>query len=239
MAKISRWGWVVVFMLGFAACFEPPEYPDEPVIKFDGLLFRDLPNPSDADSLVISLDFTDGDGDMGIDSDENGLPFNERFYFRFPDGSLLNYADKRTTPGYDTLPAFIKPFNCTNWEVVFNAQNVPQDTLYFQLNPNYNNIFVEFYIKTGSTFQRYDFNEIFTYPLCEVNGFNGRFPILSKDITRPGPLEGTIRYAMRSPGFSVIFGTRTLKLRIYVKDRKFNVSNVIETDEFTLQQIRR
>ncbi len=235
------------------ACFNEPDYPAQPVISLRNVSFYQP--ASGTDSLVIQLDFTDGDGDMGIGGDENDTLFNERFYFFQPAGQTdfrkvsnkdrrgryLRYRDKFTDPRYDTLPFFIKPFNCTNYEVLFSSANppVPLDTLYTQTNPNYNNFFIEFYVRTGNTFTKYDFNEVFTYPSCELHGFNGRIPILARDLSNPGPLRGVISYAMQSPAFDIIFGGSTLKLVMYVQDRSFRRSNVIETGEFTLAQIRR
>lgn len=236
------------------ACFNEPDYPAQPVISLRNLAF--FQPSSGTDSLVVELDFTDGDGDMGIDGDENDTLFNERFYFFRPagasdfrkvsnrrrNGTYLRYRDKFTDIRYDTLPFFLKPFNCTNYEVLFSTSTtpaVPLDTLYTQLNPNYNNLFIEFYIKNGTTFTKYDFNEVFTYPSCELNGFNGRIPVLARDPSNPGPLRGVIKYAMRSAAFDIIFGGRTLKLVMYIQDRSFRRSNVVETGEFTLAQIRR
>lgn len=236
--KMAGWALAGALLMGLQSCFEPPEFPVVPRIEFDNIIFRDAPNPADADSLILTIRFTDGDGDLGINANENQPPFNERTYLRFPNGRFLNYADKRTNPNYDTLPAFVKPFNCTNWQVIFQDNN-PVDTVYFQLNPFYNNIFVEFWVRQGSTFVKYDWNDVFTYPLCEVNGFDGRFPILAKDISRPGALEGRIRYSMRSPAFNFVFSTQTLRLRVHIADRARNRSNVIETPEFTLSSIRR
>jgi hypothetical protein len=108
------------------------------------------------------------------------------------------------------------------------------DTLYFQLNPDYNNITVEFLVKNSDgTFTEFDWREAFNYPNCGIS-FDGRFPILFKD--KPGaPLEGKIKYGMGSIGFKILFSTKTLKLRIQIKDRALNTSNFIETAEFTLQ----
>lgn len=235
------------------ACFTEPDYPAQPVISLKALAF--VQSASGSDTLTIELDFTDGDGDMGIEGNENDTLFNERFYFYQPtgktdfrkvsnrnrNGRYLRYRDKFSDLRYDTLPFFVRPFNCTNYEVLFTntTPRVPVDTIYTQANPNYNNFFIDFYIKNGNTFTRYDFNNVFTYPSCELNGFNGRIPVLARDLSRPGPLRGVIKYAMQSPAFRLIFAGSTLKLVIYVQDRSFRRSNVIETGEFTLAQIRR
>jgi len=187
------------------------------------------------------INFKDGDGDLGLDGSETDIPYNDRFYYVFQDGSFLNYRAKFNVPGYDTLPAFATPYNCTNWEVIKDPDtNVTTDTLYFQLNPNHYNFFVDFYVQQGDqSFALYDWKKEFIYPNCNVTGFNGRFPILSKDLSQKTAQEGTIRYNMKSVAFNILFSIKLLKLRIYIQDRTLHKSNVITTDAFTLQSIRK
>lgn len=249
---IRRLGFGVM-ALAISSCFDPPEYPNTPEIEFAGISFVDTPESAEAtaDTLVLRLDFTDGDGDLGLDQEDVGEgEYAERYYFRindnrryYTDNPLLvardpqavKFRTRRTTPGYDTLPAYTKPFNCVNWEIVFenvNNVNTTVDTVYFQLNPNHYNIFVDFLIKQDDgSFQELDFREEF----CTT--FDGRIPVLSKGVGQSTPLEGTIRYAMASVGFKFLFGSRPLKLRIQVQDKALNKSNVLETPEFNLQNI--
>lgn len=111
-----------------------------------------------------------------------------------------------------------------------------KDTLYFQPNPNHYTIEVDFFVKEpnhpdadATGFREYDWRKEF----CTT--YDGRFSQLSDTST---PLEGTLGYSMESAGFKFIFSVKTLKLRISIKDRDFNVSNVIFTPEFTLDQIK-
>lgn len=245
---------VITMGISVTTCFDPPEFPVVPEIQFKDVYFGDNPVPNLPDSIVISVSFTDGDGDLGLSSSDDDcinpdICYNNRFYFidvtdpGFPacrntnTCKLVNFA-ARKKPQYDTLPDFETPYNCINWEVIRNGQTVV-DTLYFQLNPDHYNIFVDYLIKQpNGTFEEYDWNSEFVYPGCVVDPYYGRFPILFKE-TPGSPLEGVINYALKSSAFNIIFSTRTLKLRVYIKDRALNVSNVIETPEFTLQQIRR
>jgi len=237
MKSVWGLGLAAICGLGVISCMDEPQYSDIPAIEFDKIVFKDTKDATEADSLILSIKFKDGDGNVGIAATELQEPFNDKYYFQFPDKSYITYKTKRTDPNYDTLPAFVKPYNCTNWEVITQNQKVI-DTLYFELNPNYNNIFITFQIKDGSgNFHDYDWSQIYTYPLCEVNGFNGRFPLLSKDLTQPGTLEGVIRYGMVSTGFNIIFSIRTLRLKVMIQDRTLNKSNEIFTPEFTLKSI--
>lgn len=224
-----------IILTGVSACFNPPEFPTEPKIEFVSINYKEYGTGFDAeyDSLILTISFKDGNGDLGLDGSEDLAPYNNKFYYVFPDGKYFTYATKRTVPGYDTLPDFVKPYNCINWEV-FRENNIVKDTLYFQLNPDYNNIIVEFLVKNSDgTFTEFEWREAYNYPNCGGT-FDGRFPILFKE--KPGaPLEGTIRYGMGSLGFKAFFSIKTLKLRIQIKDRALNKSNIIETPEFTLQ----
>ena len=220
-----------------AACFEPPQYSIIPSIEFSDIIFKDIANPSDPDSLILSIHFKDGDGDLGIDPSETNPPFNDKFYFQFSDGTYLTYKYKRTDPNYDTLPAFVQPYNCINWEV--RTVNSTIDTFYIQLNPNHYNIFVNYYIKNNDgSFKEFDWQKEFPYPNCGIT-FDGRFPLLSKDITRKAPLDGTIRYGMASTGFLILFSIKTLKLEVVIQDRMFHKSDTVVTPEFTLLSIKK
>lgn len=71
------------FLAGMvSSCFDPPEYSNSPQISFNAIQFKVSPNPSDADSLIIFIDFKDGDGDMGLSDNFRDDPYHERnFYY--------------------------------------------------------------------------------------------------------------------------------------------------------------
>ncbi len=59
----------IVFLLALAMtyCVQPPDYPDEPVIEFVALSKNVMEQTTfGTDSVVITFDFTDGDGDLGF-----------------------------------------------------------------------------------------------------------------------------------------------------------------------------
>jgi hypothetical protein len=234
MHLIRGFALFAIILTGVSSCFNPPDFPVEPQIEFETIQYKEYGSGFDTeyDSLILTISFKDGDGDLGLDPSENAPPYNNKFYYLIG-SEFITYETKRTNPNYDTLPDFVKPYNCINWEV-YKENNVVVDTLYFQLNPDYNNITVEFLVKNpDGTFTEFDWREAFNYPNCGIS-FDGRFPILFKD--KPGaPLEGKIRYGMGSIGFKILFSTKTLKLRVQIKDRALNRSNFVETNEFTLQ----
>jgi len=263
------WGTISALLVSSWSCFDPPEFPLIPDIQFESIRFVDTPDPSPlevaTDSLVLEISFRDGDGNLGIDSRESAPPWNDRWYYmttivpgcsptsngqsrcyqlRLEDvAKCVNYKLKRVpVNGSDTLKAFVKPYNCTNWEVIRDKTGKVLDTVYFQVNPHYTNIFVEFQLKESPSacssppcFSVFDWSQYLNYPSCELQGFNGRFPYLNTEDAVDTPLAGTIKYSMPSPFFKTIFGARTLRLRVYIEDRLMNRSNEILTPEFTLR----
>lgn len=70
-------------MLLWVQCGKEPNYSVVPEIALvpNGLTFIDAPTPGDSDTLRISLRFTDGDGDLGLDSNsDNKGDYTEMFY---------------------------------------------------------------------------------------------------------------------------------------------------------------
>lgn len=263
-------GFGLFIFIGFAvgACFNPPEYPIQPQIEFENLTYKQVDG---IDSLVFSIRFKDGDGDLGLGDPDVGcsagsgnlvcfnnssyellqnsagsyglIPtgnscsgtsvcYNRRFYFLKHDRTQISYKDKRTNPEYSSLPGFTKPFNCINWEVTRNANNVVVDTVYFELNDDHYNFEVDFLVKNlDGTFTEFDFTKEFDYPGCSTP-YYGRFPVLYKDQSG-SPLEGVIKFGIGSPAFKLAFSLKTLKFRIKIRDRALNESNVVESGEFS------
>lgn len=87
MRKISNFLGILLFALGFSACFQDPDYPDTPSIGFKKITNK----PSSiADSLSVTISFRDGNGDLGLGSDENNPPYSEtingqpnQFYYNY------------------------------------------------------------------------------------------------------------------------------------------------------------
>ena len=251
-------------ILGFViSCKEDEKvFPIEPYIEFRNLEFKDVTDPSRVDTLRLEFYFRDGDSDLGLDPTETKEPFNPKDYyskstgkkFRFSEdyysegfkNSLINklpvlitFKDRRTIE-MDTLPKFVKPFNCKNWEVLTKNQQVI-DTVYFTSNLNFHNIFIDFFIQTNAGWELFNFDSFSTYPMCEMTGFNGRFPRLENFNTtyNTGPFsirniskrEAIMTFKMISAGFKFVFLGKKIKLKIRIQDRDFHKSNEIETSE--------
>jgi hypothetical protein len=70
-----------VILFSFGGCKKSNEYPIEPVITFKAItLVKD--NQGLDDQVIIEITFTDGDGDIGIDSSEIGVaPFTGQYLY--------------------------------------------------------------------------------------------------------------------------------------------------------------
>lgn len=66
----------------FASCIKEEQYPIEPVIKYES--FGALKDENDKDSLgVLTITYTDGDGDIGLQPYETVDPYRYNYYLRF------------------------------------------------------------------------------------------------------------------------------------------------------------
>ena len=116
-------------MIVLAACQKKVEYPIEPVVTYQGLAYV-----MDADStltgeVVLSIGYTDGDGDLGLDDADTLYPFGPRdpHYYNliidylkwdgtaFVETPLLSWNQQ--TQSYDTIS-----FNARFKRLVFNDE---------------------------------------------------------------------------------------------------------------------
>ncbi|UII23691.1 hypothetical protein [Fulvivirga ligni] len=244
--KINTLLLIITIGLTASSCFDAPNYPDQPHIDFNYVQFK-LGNFPDADSLIVSVDFEDGDGDVGLGPEESNYPFSNKIYF--------NKSGQRFDPQFDVLPDELATFSdaddlglppysgdfiCLNYDINPTLRRIDgvevqvNDTVYYEFNQRYNNFIIQLQIKENGEFR--DYNER-TELECSTT-FSGRFPILSDDLSKPSPLEGSIRYAIAEIAFNDKFQSETLRLRVFIYDREGNPSNVVESPEFTLQDIR-
>ena len=244
----SVWGLMVlvIFAVGLNSCFDAPTYPDSPEIEFKSVQFVAADT-----AILLKVSFKDGDGDLGLSPEgDNTDQYAARYYFMVGERKLyytndpsalatapniVRYKTKRTNHNYDTLPAYVDPYTCTNWQIITKTEGVIEkvvDTIYFQNNLNNKNIFIDFLVKqSNGTFQKYNFFQSKDFCL----NYDSRFPVLSKDLTKKSPLEGDLEYAIPALGLQFAFSGKTLKLKVRIQDRALHKSNTIETPEFQLK----
>jgi hypothetical protein len=82
MKVVKGLAFFLFFLVLLGACFDPPEFPEVPQISLNKVRFGDDPDEGNPDSVVISLNFRDGDGDLGLDPQN---PRHSMFPFQFAD----------------------------------------------------------------------------------------------------------------------------------------------------------
>ena len=234
---------LILLLLVSASCYRAPEFPVEPSISFESLRFYDTPNQ---DSLVLAINFEDGDGDLGISGNEIDQPYHP-FSFVFHNGNPLTISSN------DTMPPFFPPYSCENYKIgkvhqnqfiyyVINRDsenpsfyqqtfgNTPPDTLYAKPNIFTDNFLVDFYVQRNGVYEEFDWVTA-PSPNCGES-FNGRFTPIFDTENPDKPLSGQIFYAMENFGFLPYFRNDTVKLSVRIIDRALHVSNRIETPGF-------
>ncbi len=239
---------IALIILSFLfSCIEDNNVSDIPSISYESLEFKKSDNSFNQDSLIITINFIDGDGNLGLSNDENNYPYHpynaiidQEFnwitlgsnnvtpplYIYEPNGVYYLYSNEDNRPSYNCEDYIIDTVNTTN----------KLDTFYIQKNENNKNIFIEFYKKENNEFVLIDWKRIFDEEYgCGID-FNSRFPPLN--ISNSSQLlSGKLRYGMVSYGFEMILKNDIFKLKIHIKDRELNTSNIIETPEVTLEEI--
>jgi hypothetical protein len=214
----------VVSVLGLMACNRAPELPVIPVIDFQDVIFREVDGP---DSLIVSIYFEDGDGDLGLTSFDITDPFHPFDVVLDANGDTITIGSRPDLP----------PYNPVDYIIVRDQDGNAIDTVLVELNENHYNFFVRFFTKKNGQYTEFNWRDP---PYFQT--FDGRFPLLNRDISdgqlRERPLEGELRYGMTSSGWLFLFRD-TLKLSVQIQDRSLNRSNVVESPDFTLDMIRK
>lgn len=99
-------GLAVLFVtLSLGSCFDPPEFPIVPQIDYEDVVFK---QGTTTDSLILTLKFKDGDGDLGIDAaapEFNNAPFNNLTFFQ------TNENDKANLIAVNTVQQTVEHIN--------------------------------------------------------------------------------------------------------------------------------
>jgi len=286
MRKSAHTALYFIVLILVAGCNHGSEEPlasPTPHIDSIDLSFIDNPDNSQADTLKLILNFTDGDFDLGLDWLNPGdidSPYHAMDYFIITSKGLAQFRQSIVTgdarnhvlletdhtgklASINALKnhGFETPFyNCLDYsqgsvlvpgafvDETYNIVDVyegnifeVEDTLLVKYNDNHYNINVEFLVETNGLFETFDWQELY----CA--SFDGRFPLVSNTktngVTKSGPFthirksksKGELTYSMTSLGFKILFGRKTIKLKIQIIDRALNRSNVFETFPFTLE----
>ncbi len=259
--------WFISISVLVSSCLDSPEFPETPSIEFDDLSYVEVGGFLESDSLILQLRFEDGDGDLGLRS-ENATdrisPFNEISLFSYDEATqevtefaldtinsneldlidnLISFSDRRTIAALDTLPDFVFPERCDYYRerqiyLAGSDEPIVDDTLYIHKNPRYNNIYVGFFIETSPGSDEYEeFFWEYFQDECNIN-YDGRFPLIN-EIGKDKSSEGILTYRMTSIGWRNVLQNSRFKLKVFIYDRAGHKSNEIETPPVTLTDIQR
>lgn len=259
MHKYKSLLFVVMLAALLGSCFEPPEYPVVPNIAFNNVKFVDVDGTQD--SLILTFDFQDGDGDIGMDNNDPrffGPPYHSFNLILDNDGNVVEIGDTSIAfpiysyesviidnqlrivdrvGEYATSDFAFPTYNCRDYIFISDTQADSldpdkTDTVLIQQNIYSNNIILDFYRKRNGQYENITKEFSVAQPQCPET-FDARFPVFDPgNIGRS--LEGSISYALLSSGFKSVFLNDSIKIEFYIFDQALNQSNVISTPDFTL-----
>ena len=234
---------IIILGVGCTKDDSAPSYPPEPHIEFvDATLHY---NDRDQDSLVIKINYRDGDGDLGLTiEDRQQYPFHEATYFnRVPpheaiydiknfEGELLQLGDKPN--GLDTLPEY----NCIDYRIMrpLNSSTYSYDTVFWVINENNRNYLLDFFFQSEGKYEHFDFKKetcVSTWGIFTPVTVAGSPFVIDKHSL----WEGTITYTFRALDIRGLFqDADIIKLKIRIRDRSLNLSNMVESPDIYLRK---
>jgi hypothetical protein len=191
----------IALFLFFNNCSKNPVYPETPEIAY--VKYEKF---SGNDSLVFTISFKDGDGDLGLKNDNNNPPYQEYNFIKDGSGNYIIY---------DPTDPSMPPYSCKKYATVGS------DIVRADYNLNHNNYQYEIYIKQANgTYTKFDDSD-----LCESRRFPPLVPMEDK-----GPIEGELTYHIDQFVYAN-FLNQTVKFKIFIIDRALHQSNIIETPD--------
>lgn len=227
--KLYRLSLYILFLtLILSSCFEEPEFPVEPRLTgFNSIIFKELEGP---DSLIIRVEFEDGDGDLGLlgSGADIDTPYNEISIHEDINGQPIRY-----NPNNPSLP----PYSCEDYytpsgdSIIIDGWILRKaDTVRVTYNETGRNFDIQLLVKEQDEYVEYNFRK----NRC-VAPLGGRFPPLKENFNDQKPLKGVLEYRQASSGILPLFRNDSLKIRVKIRDRALHESNVIESEPFTLR----
>lgn len=113
MRKLFLYSLITIFtILGFSSCLTKPDFPFQPSISFSSIVKKSILDPNNnpiEDSVIIEINFRDGNGDIGLtagDTTGNFAPFladksRNPFYYNY---YCTIYRRNKFTGEYERFP---------------------------------------------------------------------------------------------------------------------------------------
>ena len=242
--------------ISLLGCYEAPYLSDVPTISFSRIEFVNV--DGEADSLILTFNFEDGDGDVGLDIEEVYPPYHsfnyvvqelDSEYYLIEYGQLnfneplilaTSYGGEVILSGNYNFDQSLPEFGCADYLVSTDLSADPldldqADTFLIKKNIFNKNIYVNFYKKIRGEYHL--INDDFSQGGC-VEFFNSRIPVFDQENIGK-TLKGDISFAMLSQGFQQTFRNDSIRMSFYIYDRNLNKSNIAETPDFVLVNITR
>lgn len=257
---------LVGFLAIISGCKEPDPFPNTPSISFERLRFVETADNT-PDSLILEFNFEDGDGDLGIESDETFPPFHDFDFIVDSTGRAVTLsADDVVLPFYRYVPYTNKStlyseddsrpaYSCDDYDTlrINEARDtyIPQganpnfqgseefhvDTLFIVKNETRSNMYVDFY---WDRVGNGDFELLDWAYITNEFGCGETFNgrfPILDEDNMGTSLQGLIKYSMISSGFEIVLRNYPFKLKFWIYDRSLNKSNEVETPVFTMDQL--
>ena len=214
----------VSISLLLTSCYEDPDFSDPPRLTDISVYTKTV--SQSFDSLVVRVGFEDGDGDLGIIGNEN-----EEFR-RIPNP---NTGEPYWIYNGENPDMGLPPYDCERYRYIpLTPGDTIFDTLLIEYNEAYYNFSISLFTKGDGQYQEVD---LFGEPNCGIP-LGGRFFPLRDNFEVDNPLKGVLQWGTIGP-YSLRYRNDTLRLDVVMRDRAGNVSNVVSTEDFTLNSVRR
>ena len=68
--------WYLYLLIFIISCNNDDNISETPSISHESIVFKKSPNNITQDSLILTINFIDGNGDLGLSNDENNYPYH-------------------------------------------------------------------------------------------------------------------------------------------------------------------
>ncbi|SMD32146.1 hypothetical protein SAMN04488029_0487 [Reichenbachiella faecimaris] len=99
---------IIVLSSLLYTCQEPDPFPTTPHIEFNNLEYVEIEENGVADSLILYFDFEDGDGDLGLPSDDNYYPVHDYYIIADENTNPITISSTLPTDQYLLTPGYFK-----------------------------------------------------------------------------------------------------------------------------------
>lgn len=146
---------LIIAILGMISC-KKNNYPDEPVLEFKAQSKSSM-KQNGQDSMLITIAYTDGDGDIGSDSIDNVFLIDKRneqilATYRFPNDSDVEAGKYRKGELQLIVYSGCCIYNDTSYVACYPNANQPSDTMRY---------LIEVKDRSGKTSNRIESEDLF------------------------------------------------------------------------------